>query len=91
MFQTHLECGKSPPGPRGIAHRAEGVRLAQEGAASFSPPLPKSTAPLSVSGLEVHLSCTRQRLLGEVPQLGLDAAVAHAHPGQCRADIPCGS
>lgn len=28
--------------------------------------------------------------LGELPQLGLDAAVAHAHARERRADVPCG-
>lgn len=31
------------------------------------------------------------RLLGELPELGLDAAVPHAHAGQRRADVPRGT
>lgn len=30
-------------------------------------------------------------LLGELPKLGLNAAVPHAHAGQCGANVPCGT
>lgn len=33
----------------------------------------------------------RARLLGELPELGLDAAVPHAHAGQRGADVPRGT
>lgn len=51
----------------------------------------KRDGAMEEPGLSLAISCPRCRhLLGELPELGLDAAVPHAHAGQCRADVPRG-
>lgn len=44
--------------------------------------------PTGLRGKQSNMFLTDKRSHGELAELGLDAAVPHAHPGESRPDVP---